>query len=225
MIVHELGKNSRVKVIPFDSLRDAAKLTLAFLQKNTVALSGGTTYASLYPLWLALKPSCRFTRFYPVDERKAPFESPESNWGTASRAFLNPLGHHVDSSNVALDAEQYRRKLQKDFGTGLPVFDTVFLGVGNDGHTASLFPKSPALRDKYSLVLDTESPKPPAHRITMGLSILSAARSLVTIVSGEGKKEIGQRIFKNDMTLPIVRVLASREESFLFVQRSILPPL
>jgi 6-phosphogluconolactonase len=98
------------------------------------------------------------------------------------------------------------------------VFDTIFLGVGDDGHTASLFPGSPALSDTTSLVLHTRSPKPPHDRITLGLRPLLCARHLVVIVAGQTKAPIMERIRRGDDSLPIVTVLAGRHESELYFE-------
>jgi len=106
--------------------------------------------------------------------------------------------------------------------TPLPVFDVIFLGVGDDGHTASLFPGQPYLDDLTSVVLGTTSPKPPFKRITLGMAPLIAAKRLLVIVAGAEKRNIVARIFGKDQSIPIVNVLSQRKDSTVFMEKFLL---
>jgi 6-phosphogluconolactonase len=202
--------------------KECAERTAGYLAAGNIALSGGTTYSSLYPYWLSLGPDCSGASFYPVDERAVAFESEESNWGTAFREFLLPLGKAADRGHFASSARAYREILERHFAPPVPVFDTVFLGVGADGHTAGLFPGGPCLHDTESWVLETESPRPPFRRITLGPAVLAAARTAIIIVAGPGKHTAARAILEKDPRLPIVRVLSSRSRSLLFMEKNLI---
>jgi 6-phosphogluconolactonase/glucosamine-6-phosphate isomerase/deaminase len=103
----------------------------------------------------------------------------------------------------------------------MPEFDLVFLGVGGDGHTASLFPGSPHLDDYESWVLQTESPNPPRKRITLGMGAICGARQVVIIVMGQDKRDIVQKMLEGEEVLPIVRVLEHPVKKRLFVDRDV----
>jgi 6-phosphogluconolactonase len=208
-------------LITFNSFDELARLTIPYLLKGNVALSGGSTYGRLFPCWTALKPDCRAATFFPVDERLVDFGDPQSNWGAAYREFLSRVGKSSDKANFAAGAEQYRKLLAAHFHAEIPVFDAVFLGVGDDGHTASLFPGGRYLDDFKSVVLATTSPKPPFQRITLAPAPLIAAKTLIVVIAGKEKKPIVEKIFRFDSGLPIVRIITRRKESLLFFEDTI----
>ncbi|MBD3319627.1 MAG: hypothetical protein GF350_00865, partial [Chitinivibrionales bacterium] len=185
-----LGADSLLSVEYFDSLDKIASRTCPLLQKGAIALSGGTTYTQLFPLWLAFCRSFPDASFFPVDDRVVPFEDPRSNWGTAYRHFLKPAGKESDKAHFASSEQQYRDILYTCFGSTAPVFDVIFLGVGDDGHTASLFPGSAYLNDRSSLVLSTKSPKPPVERITLAPGVIKNARHVVAVLWSSKKKKV-----------------------------------
>jgi 6-phosphogluconolactonase len=206
------------KIILFDTACELARLTLPYLLKGAIALSGGSTYLKLFPEWVKKKPDCRASTFFPTDERIVDFNDPQSNWGATYREFLSHVGKENDKNNFAKNGESYLLLLKTFFGSNCPVFDTVFLGVGDDGHTASLFPGEEYLDDMDSFVLETESTRPPFKRVTLAMAPLVAVRTLVVIISGE-KKEVVKKIFDHDQTLPITKLLSRRNSSLLFIHR------
>jgi 6-phosphogluconolactonase len=119
-------------------------------------------------------------------------------------------------------ANQYEQLLRAHFAPAEVVLDTVFLGVGDDGHTASLFPASPALDDYASLVLETISPKAPSARITLGAGTIANAHKVITIVAGIAKAPLIPRIFAADSTLPIIQVLSRCTHSVMYIERALL---
>jgi len=218
-LTFDSGHSATIELM--DSVEDIAKATVELLSSPTVALSGGGTYASLLALWAELKPRCAATTFFPVDERMVPFDSPDSNWGAAHRLFFEKLALPGARANHPLTLEQFRRQLQLLFTTPIPRFDTIFLGVGEDGHTASLFPKGAYLDDRTSAVLQTLSPKPPHDRLTLGPSTLIAADSLIFVIAGNAKSKIIRQILERDLSLPPVQILAERRNSRILIEKTV----
>lgn len=205
----------------FTSLSDVATATVDMLTHGNVALSGGSTYGSLFPLWASLNPDCSQASFYPVDERMVPIDDPSSNWGAALEAFLIPVGRQCDRNHFAETAYAYAELLVGNLGPQA-VFDAVFLGAGDDGHTASLFPGTEDLVDTESVTLHTVSPKPPTDRITLAPGVLTRARQMVVIVSGDGKRPVVDAIRRGDTRMPVVSVLAKHPSPWLYVDASLV---
>ena len=121
-----------------------AQIIEALSPDATVAVSGGTTYRQILQVWREALATVR-VKLFPVDERMVPFDSPESNWGMVQRRLLEPLdwpqSERCFLKNMDEDAaESYDKLLRSNFHGPMPQFDLIFLGVGTDGHTASLFP-------------------------------------------------------------------------------------
>jgi 6-phosphogluconolactonase len=212
---------SSADITLFSTLQECAQQTLPFLLTGNVALSGGSTYSRLFPLWVELNQVFTAVSFFPVDERVVAFEDSRSNWGNAFRQFLSRVGRDNDREHFVTSAGEYRRILRDNFGDRMPVFDAVFLGVGGDGHTASLFPGAPYLDDMHEIALETISPQPPAQRVTLAPAVLVAAKRLIVIVAGSDKREIANRINARDPLLPIVSILSKRSQSDLFIDQAI----
>jgi 6-phosphogluconolactonase len=86
---------------------------------------------------------------------------------------------------------------------GIPRFDVIHLGMGEDGHTASLFPGSPALQERQALVYYVhDAPKPPPERVTLTLPVINAARAVLFMVQGASKREALERVLRGDPALP-----------------------
>jgi len=214
-----------MKVEILDSLHDVAVRSLELLGGPRVAVSGGSTFAALFKHWApAVKQRAEVgdrLRFYVVDERKVAFEDPMCNWKSCTEDLLIPAGLADQQSHYVTTASDYAALLHQEFGTSPVVFDQVYLGMGEDGHTASLFPGKPSLQDLSSTVLDiTDSPKPPAERVTLGLGTIRAARSLITIALGAGKVEMVNRLRAGDTSLPITLALQGHPDATLLLDRA-----
>ncbi len=170
-----------------------------------VALAGGQTPRRTYE-WLA-HPACRNTVEWEAvyvfwgDERCVPLEDPRSNARMACEALLNhvpiPPDHiHpiVCEGDPAAAAVRYEAVLRRFFGEGPPRFDLVFLGLGEDGHTASLFPFHPALEERTRWVVEVEGTLPP--RVTLTFPALNQARRVAFLVSGASKAEILKEVLR-----------------------------
>jgi 6-phosphogluconolactonase len=171
-----------------------------------VALSGGSTPEALYRLLAAEDGGFRArvpwgqAHFFWGDERHVPPDHPDSNYRMACEAMLSrvplPPGnvHRIPAENpdAAEAAAQYAETLRRFFGVAagrFPRFDLILLGMGSDGHTASLFPGTDAVHDRAGLVAAAWVEIHKSHRITLTVPVLNEAASVIFLVSGEGKAE------------------------------------
>ncbi len=210
-----------MKQIRCANFAEVAEATLQQMGGPHVAVSGGSTFAQLFPAWAAAG-QLDAVSFYPVDERVAPVAKKDSNWEQARQLLFVPLGRTHDLAHEATSGPAYEALLRRRLGDDLR-FDTVFLGMGTDGHTASLFPGTPACEDEEAFVLETRSPRPPHSRVTLGLRVLWAARSLVAVVTGEAKKPMVERLLAGDPALPITRALRGHPAPVLILDRAADP--
>jgi 6-phosphogluconolactonase len=176
----------------------------------SLALSGGNTARQCYRLLAGAEVAWDEVDVFFGDERWVPVSDPESNEGMARHAFLDQtLPRNVYSMRHAGEtleraADGYDRLL-RDYGP----LGFVHLGLGPDGHTASLFPGSPALDERERLVVATGDGLHPLPRLTLTYPALSRSRLAVFTVAGEGKREAFQRVKSGD-ELPAARVSAAR---------------
>jgi len=186
-----------------------------------VALTGGSAARELYrglaqPEILA-GFDASMIEFYQGDERPVAPSSPDSNWGMASATFLDPAGvpeehrhrMHGESADLDAAAREYETLLRErlPLEDSLPIFDLVLLGMGPDGHIASLFPDTAALAETSRLVVANWVPKLNSHRLTVTYPVVNAARSIWLIVTGAEKAETVRRaIEQHDSTLPVSHI-------------------
>ncbi len=188
-----------------------------------IGFSGGSTFAALFPLWreifsTRLKAGEPLSCF-PVDERKVAYDEDGCNWRVCSELLLEPVGLGGQKSHHPTSLAEYQSLLQAGLGPDKR-FDSVFLGMGTDGHTASLFPGTEALDDLQSLVLETTSPKPPFPRLTLGLRSLWESHELIAIITGKDKSEMVRRLKSGDMSLPITRALQGHARPVLILDEA-----
>ena len=158
-----------------------------------LCLAGGSTPQRAYELLGGLRSSWEGVHLWFGDERCVAPDDDEANWAMATRALDAPGAEwHRIQGELGPDeaAEAYAAELE---GVAL---DLVLLGLGEDGHTASLFPGNAALDSSDPVVGVRGAPKPPPERVSLGLDLLNAAGRIVLLVAGEGKRE------------PLARVLA-----------------
>jgi 6-phosphogluconolactonase len=187
-----------------DQLRNAIRRRNRF----TVALSGGSTPKALYSL-LATNSSLPWGEvfFFFGDERHVPPDDPDSNYGMARESLLAKIpvppanvfrvpAENPDASQAAASYEQALRDFFKTPSGGFPVIDLVLLGMGPDGHTASLFPGSQALGEKSRWVVSNWVEKFKTHRITLTLPLLNNANTVMFLVSGKDKATVLKEVLE-----------------------------
>ena len=178
----------------------------------SIALSGGSTPRRLYTL-LANDSKMRRripwerVHFFWGDERHVAADHPDSNYRMAFDMMLRHspipvrqiyrMEGEVEPKQAAQD---YENRLQSFFGGKSPRFDLVLLGLGDDGHTASLFPGTKALRETKRWVIDNYVRKLSAWRLTMTARLINQAANVTFLVSGKGKAQVLQRVLAGRYT-------------------------
>lgn len=184
-----------------------------------VALAGGATPRPLYellatPEFQARIPWAKLHVFW-SDERLVPHDHPESNYRLAREALLKHVPiprENVHPVPVAATAEAaalaYEQELRAHFHErrGVPAFDLILLGLGADGHTASLFPRAAPLEERARLAVMAMSPVGGPPRVTLTLPVLNAARAVFFLVSGEDKAAALRLAVEAPGTLPAQQV-------------------
>lgn len=229
-MVAVMGKGIRIDIAEnpdelilkaFQFFVQTAEESLEKKDRFTVAISGGSTPRPLYRR-LGEGPWCskvpwEQTHIFWVDERCVPAHDPASNYGAAKSDFLDqipiPRGQ-IYPMPGALDPEQgaetYEADLKSFFelapGT-VPVFDFMLLGIGKDGHMASLFPGQNSLEEKKRLIIPVTGGDPFVPRLTMTYPVINHARCGMFLVSGKGKAQVINAVLaKRDETLPAQRI-------------------
>ena len=195
---------------------------LAGCERPAIALPGGGTPLGLFHFlvtapWREMLPWDRIHWFW-GDERCVPPDNPESNFGAAHRTLLSRLPipraniHPIPAGNLPPEAaaDAYERELQDFYGAtwpaaGRPLFQAVLLGLGSDGHTASLFPGSPVLTECRRWVT-------PVHRtgglarLTLTLPVLASSRHTAFLVTGQEKRHALSRLLAGAEDVPAARI-------------------
>lgn len=195
-----------------DDIASLGALTLQDIEGPVVAVSGGSTYESLFSYWRG--PSVQKCLWLPVDERRVGLSEDGSNWMKAIRLLLDPNDISEQATHWSITAEglaDVALGLAGNGPDGVPVLDQIWLGMGDDGHTASLFPNGPELADRRSIALLTNSPKAPIPRVTLGIATIRAARRIHLVATGAAKGPILRRVLDGDLSLPVARVLEGSE--------------
>jgi 6-phosphogluconolactonase len=217
--------NLEILQTPEDLARAAAEL---FVERGSsmVALSGGSTPKMLYQLLADPNEPFREKvpwpriQFFWTDERHVPPDHPESNYRMAHEAMLAHVPvikenvHRVMSENPndAEAAELYEAEVPSRF-------DLILLGLGTDGHTASIFPGSEVLHETKRLVAAPWVEKLKSYRITMTLPLINNAASVVCLVSGADKAEIVREVLKGPKRYPAQEVQPINGELILMLDR------
>jgi 6-phosphogluconolactonase len=215
----------------------AASDAIAQRGRFAIALSGGSTPKNLYTLIAAnASASLPWDRmfFFWGDERHVPPDDPDSNYRMAKETLLSKipippanifpiLAENPDASAAAAAYEQTLRKFFVLAPGEFPRFDLILLGLGPDGHTASLFPETAALQEKSRLVVANWVEKLKTSRITFTLPVLNAARCIAFLVSGTDKAEVLHEVLEGNSSgekYPSKLVQPSDGQVIWFVDRA-----
>jgi 6-phosphogluconolactonase len=187
-----------------------------------VALSGGSTPLRLYSL-LAVEPyrskvDWRHIELFFGDERCVPPDHHNSNFNSINEALLS----HVPVKAYRIEGElkpeeaafSYESEIRRAFALQeeIPVFDLVLLGLGADGHTASLFPGTTALKETEKLAAAVYAGQPDGWRVTLTLPVINNARKVVFMVSGDGKAQVVREVVEGKKKYPAALVSPSNGE-------------
>ena len=186
-----------------------------------LALSGGNTPRAVHAQLAHLGADLAWNHVQITfgDERCVPPEHADSNYRMARETLLDVVA--IPTGNIfrirgeiapAAAAQEYEDKLAAvaaRFGEPRYVHDLVLLGLGEDGHTASLFPGSPALDETVRNIIPATGPKPPPQRITMTFPLLNAARHVCFLVTGADKHALVEEIVRGSASYPAARVRAA----------------
>jgi 6-phosphogluconolactonase len=177
----------------------AGRLAGAARRGETIVLTGGSTAGAAYERAAALEPDWGRASVWWGDERAVPPEDERSNYGLARRTLLDRLEREPDAHRIR--GELPPEEAAAAYGAALAgvCLDLVLLGLGRDGHVASLFPGSPqlAVRDRLA-ASGPAGLEPFVERVTMTLPALLSGRRLVVLATGEEKAEAVRRAFRDE---------------------------
>ncbi|MGA9642719.1 MAG: 6-phosphogluconolactonase [Terriglobales bacterium] len=181
-----------------------------------VALSGGSTPKALYSLLAASYPDFPWARTYLFfgDERHVPPTDPESNYRMVSESLLtriaipaqNVFRVKAENPDATAAAANYEKQIRRFFAltpAEFPRFDLILLGLGPDGHTASLFPDSPGLKENSKLVIANWVEKFKTHRISFTFPVLNNADEVIFLASGPDKAAMVHEVLEGKPTPPL----------------------
>lgn len=179
------------------------KKVIAKRDRFTIALAGGSTPKPLYEALSQADLSWSKIHIFWGDERYVPADHPDSNQRMVRQAWLNKIDIPADNihpmkttgADPAQDAQRHETELKEFFQIeqGFPKFDLILLGMGDDGHTASLFPQTEALAVEDSLVTVGNHNGEP--RITFSVPLINQAACVIFLVAGENKRPALKQIF------------------------------
>ncbi len=196
----------------------------------SVALSGGTSPVPLYKKLAETKGlQWSKTQVFLVDERFVPYESGENNFQMINTTLLCHVAipannvHYI--STVERTPKDAAKRYEKDLLSYakktkalIPRFDLVFLGIGDDGHTASLFPASPALKEKQHLARAVTSPhKDTKERITLTFPVINNAKNIIFLIIGSSKAAAAKEVLESKACKLPAAMVKPEGDSVLFM--------
>ena len=192
-------------------------------KKNiSIALSGGSTPLPILGLLKDYKLNWEYFNFFMVDERSVPTSNPSSNFGNIEKVFfknINSTSYSMKNENYSIEdcANNYEKLICSKIPlgkNGMPVFDLILLGIGDDGHTASLFPDTKGLNESKKVVIKNSVPQLNTERITLTYPVILNASKIIILAKGAAKDEILKEIKmgKGDH-YPIARIINSNVDT------------
>ncbi len=205
MQIHQHDNDQSVAQTVAHRIIECSEAAIAARGVFHLALAGGTTPRNCYEYLRHQELDWSKLHIWLGDERCLPAGHAERNDLMADQALLNHVPvpasqiHRIHAElGPDLAAEDYSRELAT-----IPCLDLILFGMGEDGHTCSLFPGNAALSDKHLAIPVFNSPKPPPERVSLGYTAIHAARTRIMMITGEGKRSIFERIRQGE-SFPIV---------------------
>lgn len=211
-----------------EELAEALPIPTSTFDPVHIALSGGSTPTLLFEKMTEYDDPdvLRNIHFYWVDERHVPEDDPESNYGVFRRLLVDtgivpeenvhPIKYHPDIHQMAANYEQVLRK-HVPFENGYPLFDEIILGVGEDGHTASIFPDRLDLFETTDIVATTRHPVTGQGRVTLTGNTINNCYGVSVLCTGEKKRRILDEVLReNKPEYPISHVKLQQFASVIF---------
>lgn len=232
------------KLRVYDSKREAAAAAAEFIlgkldealqsaRRATLAVSGGSTPELMFEAMAAQEFEWRKLQLFFVDERPVPPGHPESNFSMADRVLCRPVGlgaeqvHRIEGElEPALAAQRYADDLAESFGLDegeAPRFDVLHLGMGDDAHTASLFPGEPLILDRSGLAGSVYASAKKSYRVSLLPKVLLNAANTVFLVTGADKAKPLQLVLEGPqdfLAYPAQLVDRQAEKVVWFVDRA-----
>lgn len=212
--------------------RIAAAIGKALVARGVahVALAGGTTPRRTYELLGPRLADPDHIEWWFGDERCVPSDDPRSNYRLVADSLLVTAAippdrvHRLRGEDPPLLAatayEEELKRLVPSDGRGVPVLDVALLGLGEDGHTASLFPGDPALQVTDALAVPVVAVKPPPNRITLTLPVLRAVRTVLILATGAGKRDAVTRVLAGPDPMTPASLLADADVTLIVDQKA-----
>jgi 6-phosphogluconolactonase len=199
----------------------------------TAALSGGNTPEGFYKKLAGCKDLCDWSRthIFIVDERFVPTDDIDSNYRMIRETLLGrvplpPDNVHpipTDEPDPETAADKYEKELRNFFAVSnnaFPIFDLVMLGMGEDGHTASLFPRSEALEENKSFVYASFPPSAKTERISLTLPVINSAKNVIFVVTGSDKAKVVREVVEGrNESLPAAMVMPEKGRLLFLLDR------
>jgi 6-phosphogluconolactonase len=216
---HTLETADDVALAAYQHILDAAKSAIAERGQFKLVLAGGTTPEKVYRLLAQSDADWSKWFIYYGDERCLPTDHADRNSVMAEQAFLSKVAipkAQIFTIPAELGADQAAIQYQQTVKDALP-FDLVLLGMGEDGHTASLFPGH--LHDAEELVHAVyDSPKPPPERVSLSAKALGNARQVIFLITGSNKQE-AVKLWRSGHDLPVASILSDEDEVDIYIDR------
>ena len=197
----EVVDSSEIAILAAARIAEALKASIEANGAATLALAGGTTPRAAYEA-LAKISGIDWTRVdvYFGDERAVPPNHPDSNFLMAQRALFESVALPPGNIHRVMAEQSDLEAVARAYEASLPDrFSVMILGIGEDGHTASLFPGSPALNERARRMLPVVGPKPPPQRFSVTPPVIEAAKVLIMLATGAGKADAVYRALREPL--------------------------
>ncbi len=206
---------------------DRARKTIAEKGLFRLGLTGGRSPRAIHTALIGMAGDLPWKKVQLTfgDERCVPPEHEDSNYRVARETLIDPSGipagnvfrmrGEIDPETAAHEYEDMLRAFASRLGESRYVHDLLLLGLGEDGHTASLFPGSPALDETTREVMPVIGPKPPPQRLTMTFPLLNASQHVLFLVPQADKRAIAEAAVAGDKRYPASRVHGQERTTWL----------